>query len=311
MQTVTIFGGTGFVGRSLVQKFAESGALIRVAVRNPFHAQALKPLGEIGQISLIQASISSQSDVLRAIQGSDVVINLVGILAEKGSQTFEAIHVEGAERVAEAAKQQGISTLLHMSALGVSKDSNSKYSSSKARGQEAVLQRFPNATVFRPSVIFGPEDAFLNRFAQMAFASPFLPLIGGGKTKMQPVYVGDVADCFKHASLMEDAKGKIFELGGPSVYTFRELMIYLLKTIQRKRLLLPIPFFAAKALATLAQYLPNAPLTPDQVELLKIDNILSSSSFRAEDLKVRPKALEAIAPLYLGRYRPKGSSSRY
>jgi NADH dehydrogenase len=306
MRTVTIFGGSGFVGRYLVQKFAENGDQIRVAVRNPLAAQFLKPLGEVGQITFVQASLASSENLSHIIQGSDVVINLVGILYEKGSQTFEKVHVEGAANIAETASKLGISRLLHMSALGAHKDSHARYASTKARGEEMVLKHYPKATLFRPSVIFGREDGFLNRFAQMALISPFLPLIGGGKTRFQPVYVGDVADCFFNASSLKEARGKTYEIGGPSIYTFKDLMIYLLQTIHRKRLLLPLPFGLAKVMGSVAQFLPTPPLTPDQVELLKTDNVLSPQSLHAEDLGVLPKALEAITPLYLARYRPGG-----
>ena len=259
MNTVTIFGGSGFVGRYIVQKFANKGYLIRVAVRNPLAAHYLKPLGEVGQIIPIQASVLSSKEVERAILGADIVINLVGILYEKSSQTFEKIHVEGAKTVAENVKKLGLSTLLHMSALGANKDSLSRYASSKARGEEAVLKAFPTATLFRPSVIFGPEDAFFNRFAEMARISPFLPIIGAGKTRFQPIYVGDVAECFLKAAFKKEAKGKTYELGGPEVYSFKQLMEYLLKTIHRRRLLLPLPFPLAKAMATFAQFLPTPP----------------------------------------------------
>lgn len=306
MRTVTIFGGSGFVGRYIVQKFAKKGDLIRVAVRNPVAAQFLKPLGEVGQITPVQVSLSSSESLSSVMQGSDIVINLVGILYEKGSQTFEALHVEGARNIAETASKLGIPTLLHMSALGANKDSSARYASTKARGEEMVLKYFPEATLFRPSVIFGKEDAFLNRFAQMAQISPFLPLIGGGTTRFQPVYVGDVAECFLRASLLKEARGKTYELGGPTIYTFKELMVYLLQTIHRKRFLLPLPFSLAKAIGAVAQFLPTPPLTPDQVELLKTDNVVSPQALTAEDLGVPPKALEAIAPLYLAHYRPRG-----
>jgi len=302
VRAITIFGGSGFVGRYLVQKFAQNGDLIRVAVRNPVAARFLQPLGEVGQISPLQASVLSSDEVSRAMEGSDVVINLVGILYEKGRQTFEALHVEGASRIAEQAKELGVSTLLHMSALGAHPDSRSRYASTKARGEEAVLGHFPEATLFRPSVIFGSEDSFLNRFAQMALISPFLPLVGGGKTRFQPVYVGDVAECFFKASFKKEARGMIYELGGPSVYTFKELMTYVLKTIHRKRLLLPIPFGLAKGIGFFTQLLPVPPLTPDQVELLKTDTVVSPQAFTMKNLGIYPKALEALAPLYLERY---------
>lgn len=306
MRTITIFGGSGFVGRYLVQKFADKGDLIRVAVRNPIAAQFLKPLGDVGQITPVQASILSSKDIIKAIQGADVVVNLVGILFEKGQQTFEAIHVEGARLVAEKAKELEIPTFLHMSALGAHKESRSRYASTKARGEEAVRAHFPEVTLFRPSVIFGPEDAFLNRFAKMARLSPFLPLIGGGKTRFQPMYVGDVAEGFIKAAFDREMCGKTYELGGPSVYTFKELMNYLLKVIKRRRLLLPVPFCLAKGISAVAQLLPTPPLTPDQVELLKTDNVVSTQALTAENLGIRLKALEAFAPLYLSRYCPGG-----
>jgi len=306
MAITTIFGGSGFVGRYVVQKFAEKGDQIRVAVRNPIAAKFLQPLGEVGQITPVQVSIGSIESISQVIKGSDVVINLVGILYEKGPQNFEAIHVEGARNIAEVCSKLGVPTLLHMSALGANKDSHSRYASTKARGEEMVLKFFPQATLFRPSVIFGKEDSFLNRFAQMALLSPFLPLIGGGKTRFQPVYVGDVAEAFLKAASLKEGRGKTYELGGPSIYTFKELMIYLLQTIHRKRILLPLPFNLAKAIGTVAQFLPTPPITPDQVELLKTDNVVSPHALKAEDLGVHPKALEAIAPLYLARYRPRG-----
>lgn len=305
MRTITIFGGSGFVGRYLVQKFADKGDLIRIAVRNPLTANFLKPLGEVGQITPIQASILSSEDVVKAIKGSDVVINLVGILYEKGFQTFELIHVEGARRVAKKASALGIPTLLHMSALGANKASSSHYASSKARGEEAVLAHFPQATIFRPSIIFGAEDNFLNRFAQMALISPFIPLVGVGKTLFQPIYVGDVAECFLKASFKMKARSKCYELGGPSVYTFKALMEYLLVTIHRKRLLVPLPFFLARSIGAITQFFPTPPLTPDQVNLLESDNVVGSNSFGAESLGIRTKALEALAPLYLAPYLAK------
>lgn len=301
-RTVTIFGGSGFVGRYLVQKLAQNGDLIRIAVRNPVAARFLQPLGEVGQITLLQTSILSPDEVSRAIEGSDVVINLVGILYEKRRQTFEALHVEGASRIAEQAKELGVSTLLHMSALGANLNSRSRYASTKARGEEAVLHHFPEATLFRPSVIFGAEDSFLNRFAQMALTSPFLPLIGEGKTRFQPIYVGDVAECFFKASFKKEARRVTYELGGPSIYTFKELIVYVLKTIHRKRILLPIPFGVAKGIGFFAQFLPTPLLTSDQVELLKTDTIVLSQELTVADLGIHPKALEALAPLYLERY---------
>lgn len=307
MRTIAIVGGSGFVGRYVVEKFADKGDLIRIIVRNPVAANFLKPLGEPGQIIPVQASLLSCKDIARTIQGADVVVNLVGILYEKGSQTFEALHVKGASLVAQMAAELKVPTLLHMSALGANKESLSRYASTKARGEEAVLNYFPHATIFRPSVIFGSEDKFLNKFAEMALFSPFLPLIGGGKTRFQPIYVGDVAESIQKASLQKEARGHICELGGPVIYTFSELMKFLLKTIHRKRFLLPLPFNLAKVIAMLTQYLPTPPLTLDQVELLKTDTVVSPQAFTIENFGVRPKALEALAPLYLTRYCSSGN----
>lgn len=309
MRTVTIFGGSGFVGRYIVQKFAARGDFIRVAVRNPVSAQFLKPLGDVGQITPVQASLQSSEDISAAVQGADIVINLVGILYEREAQTFEALHVDGAGNLAKNASKYGVSTFLHMSALGANKRAPSRYASSKAQGEEAVLKHFPQAIIFRPSVVFGPEDSFLNRFAGMARLSPFLPLIGGGRTRFQPIYVGDVAESFLKASLRENTHGNIYELGGPAIYTFKELMEYLLKTIKRKRFLLPLSFRVAKQIATVTQFLTSPPLTPDQVELLKTDTVVSALALKAEDLGVHPQALEALIPLYLARYCPGGKVS--
>lgn len=306
MRKVTIFGGSGFVGRYLVQKFAEKGDAIRVAARNPIAANFLKPLGEVGQITPVQASILSEEQVSRAIEGADIVVNLVGILFEKGAQTFEAIHVEGAKKVAKVAKEAGVKRLLHMSALGANLKSRSVYARTKAEGEKVVQKNFPDSTIFRPSIIFGPEDAFFNRFAEMACFSPFLPLIGGGKTQFQPVYVVDVADGFLKAVSKESTIGNLYELGGPEVYTFKELMEYLLTSIHRKRALVPLPFAVAKAMGAIAQFLPTPPLTPDQVELLKSDSIVSPDALNVADLGVRPHAVEAILPSYISRFESKG-----
>ncbi len=306
MRTITIFGGSGFVGRYIVQKFAERGDAIRVAVRNPIAANSLKPLGEVGQITPVQASLLSEKQIQKAVMGADIVINLVGILFEKGNQTFESIHVEGAKRIAKAARDQGVERLLHMSALGADLTSRSVYAKTKAEGEKAVKKHFPEVTIFRPSVIFGAEDAFFNRFAEMARFFPALPLIGGGVTRFQPIYVVDVAECFCKASLRDASKGELFELGGPAVYTFKEIMEYLLKTIHRKRLLIPMPYSLAKAIGAFAQFLPKPPLTPDQVELLKKDSVVSPDALTIGNLDIRPHAMEAIVPEYLAHYLSKG-----
>lgn len=303
---VTVFGGSGFIGRHVIQRLAEQGWLVRVAVRDPEAALYLKPLGSVGQITPLQTNIRDEGSVRRAISGADAVINLVGILYEKGRQTFEAVHRDGAMRIAKAAAAEGIVNFVHMSALGAAPDSISAYARSKAAGEEAVRAALPDAVVIRPSVVFGPQDDFFNRFAALARVSPFLPLIGGGETKFQPVYVGDVAEAIVRTLTEKENHGKIFELGGPEIYTFRELMQLVLRETNRKRCLVKIPFWAAMIKATFLELLPVPPLTRDQVKLLKKDNILSGQRPGLEDLGITATAPEIILPTYLDIYRKGG-----
>jgi NADH dehydrogenase len=296
----------------VVQRLARAGWRIRVPARNPDSALFLKPLGDVGQIVPMAANIRNELSVRRAVEGAGAVFNLVGILSERGRQSFDAVHREGAERIARIAAEMGAARLLHISALGADPQSPSKYARSKAAGEAAVRAAFPGATLFRPSIVFGPEDDFFNRFARMTRLLPALPLIGGGKTRFQPVYVGDVAEALVAALADPKTMGQIFELGGPQTYSFRQLMEILLAAVGRKRWLVPVPFPVATAQGAVLSLLPNPPLTRDQVKLLRRDNVISGLFPGLTELGVRPTALEAVIPTYLDRFRPGGwySSSR-
>jgi uncharacterized protein YbjT (DUF2867 family) len=310
---VTVFGGSGFVGRHVVRALAKQHYRIRVAVRRPELAGFLQPLGRVGQIHTVQANLRNAGSIQAAVRDADVVVNLVGILAERGRQRFETIHTFGAEAVALAAAQHG-ARLVHMSSLGANENSTSAYARSKAAGESAVLAAMPGATIFRPSVVFGPEDDLFNKFAGLARMLPALPLIGGGHTKFQPVFAGDVATAFAAAVGGETRPGTIYELGGPETFTMREIMVYVLKTIERRRLLVPLPFGLAKIEAMVLQFLPGALLTPDQVELLRTDSIVSETAADERrtfaGLGITPVSPQAIVPSYLWRFRPTGQFRR-
>lgn len=304
--TATIFGGSGFIGRYIVERLAKRGWIMRIAVRRPDQALFLKPLGDIAQIVPVAANIRHERSVAAAVQGVDSVVNLVGILHESGRQRFNTVHVEGVRRLARAAAGAGVRHFLHLSALGADAQSASSYARSKAAGEATLREHFPSAIMLRPSVVFGPEDDFFNRFAAMARVSPALPLIGGGRMRFQPIYVGDVADAAAHALENPALAGQIFELGGPRIYTFKELMEMLLAAIGRKRLLLPLPFPIATIQAAILGLLPNPPLTLDQLRLLKQDNVLSGNLPGLAELGVQATGPEAILPSYLESYRPGG-----
>jgi uncharacterized protein YbjT (DUF2867 family) len=306
---VTIFGGSGFLGRHVVRALAKLGYRIRVAVRRPELAGHLQPLGRVGQIHAVQANLRYQASVEAAVRDADLVINLVGILFERGRQRFEAVHGLGAEAVARATA--GVEArLIHVSALGADASSPSLYARSKAMGERLVLAAVPSAVILRPSILFGPEDAFFNRFAAMARFSPALPLIGGGHTRFQPVFAGDVASAAVAAIEGHARDGTIYEFGGPEVKSFKELMEFILATIGRKRLLVPLPFAFAKLQASFLQLLPNPLLTTDQVELLRRDNVVSAAAEREgrsiEALGIDPVAMAVIVPSYLWRFRKAG-----
>jgi NADH dehydrogenase len=302
----TVFGGSGFIGRYLVQRLARAGWQIRIPARRPDSALFLKPLGDVGQIVPMAANIRDEVSVRRAVEGASLVANLVGILFERGRQSFDAVHREGAERIARSAAALGATRLLHVSALGADPQSPAAYARSKAAGETAVRAAFPNATIFRPSIVFGPEDDFFNRFARMAQLLPALPLIGGGHTRFQPVYVGDVADAMAVALAEPKWAGQIFELGGPQTYSFRELMQILLAEIGRKRWLVPIPFPIAALQGAVLGLLPYPPLTRDQVKLLKRDNVVSGLFPGLAELGVPPTAVEAVIAGYLDRFSRGG-----
>jgi NADH dehydrogenase len=306
---VTVFGGSGFLGRHVVRALAREGYRVRNAVRRPDLAGHLQPLGRVGQIHSVQANLRYPASVEAAVRDADVVINLVGILFERGKQRFEAVQAEGAGHVAQAAAAGG-ARLVHVSALGADPESPSLYARTKAAGEAAVFGAVPGATVFRPSIVFGPEDDFFNRFASLARMSPALPLIGGGETRFQPVFVGDVAQAILKAVGGSAKEGTTYELGGPEVKTFKELMEFVLAVTERKRLLVPLPFALASLKAKFLQFMPTPLLTPDQVELLKRDNVVSEAAL-AEGRTLRAfgiegATIEAIVPSYLWRFRKTG-----
>jgi uncharacterized protein YbjT (DUF2867 family) len=307
---VTVFGGSGFLGRSVVRALAKRDYRIRVAVRRPELAGHLQPLGKVGQIHAVQANLRYPASIEAAMRDSHVAINLCGILAESGAQTFDAVQGAGAEAVAKAAAAVG-ARMVHVSAIGADADSPSRYARAKAAGEKAVLATIPSATIMRPSVVFGPEDQFTNRFAALARMSPVLPLIGGGLTRLQPVYVGDVATAVADAVEGKTKPGATYELGGPEVLTMREIMEAILATIERRRMLVSLPFGLARFKALFLQFAPGPlNLTPDQVTLLQSDNVVSDAAKAAgltlDGMGIAADSLEAIAPLYLWRFRAMG-----
>lgn len=304
-ELITVFGGTGFLGRHTVRALARAGYRIRVAVRYPNAGFFLLPMGHVGQIALTKCNVRKADQVAAAVHGASAVVNLTGILFSRGRQNFTAIHVEGAETIAGAARAAGVTSLIHVSAIGANKDAESNYAASKGEGELRVREAFPDATILRPSIVFGPEDDFFNRFAALARVSPFLPLIGGGRTKFQPVFVGDVAAAILRAVGDPATRGRTYELGGPTVYSFRELMQILLRETCRRRLLMPLPFSLAWLQSLFLQFLPKPLLTPDQVILLKSDNVVTAADTLAS-LGIVPATIEAELPAYLSRFRPKG-----
>jgi uncharacterized protein YbjT (DUF2867 family) len=307
---VTVFGGSGFLGRSVVRALCKRDYRIRVGVRRPELAGHLQPLGKVGQIHAVQANVRYPASVEAAMRDSHVAINLVGILAQSGAQTFDAVVGTGAGTVAKAAGAVG-ARVVHVSAIGADADSPSRYARAKAAGENAVLSAVPAATILRPSVLFGPEDQFTNRFAALARMSPALPLIGGGVTRLQPVYVGDVADAVADAVDGKTRAGATYELGGPEVLTMREIMEIILATIERRRMLVRLPFGLARLNSMFLQFAPGPlKLTPDQVVLLRSDNVVSDAAKAAgltlEGLGITADSLEGVAPQYLWRFRAAG-----
>ena len=296
---VTVFGGSGFLGRRIVKHLAAEGTSVRVAVRHPERASFLERLGRTGQIELVQADVRDEKTVSRAVKQSASVINSVGHYVEKDHATFDAVHGQGALRVARQARQAGAKRLIHISGLGVDPASDSPYVRARGIGEDLVKDAFEGVTIFRPSVIFGPDDAFFNTLADMARQSPILPLFGAGATKLQPVHVGDVAEACVRVLADPSTQGKLYELGGPRVYTYKALLQLMLKQAGKRRLLVPVPFFIWDILAALMAVLPNPPLTRDQVKLMKGDNLVDGKALTLEDLGIVPASVEDILPTYI------------
>jgi NADH dehydrogenase len=315
---VTIFGGSGFIGRHVTRQFAAAGWRIRIAVRDTRKGQFLKTAGHLGQISFHPTSILDDAGVAAAVAGADAVINLVGVLYQRGRRSFQAMHVDGAARVARAAAQAGVTSLVHVSALGASADSPSAYARSKAAGEVAVRDAFPMAVIIRPCVVFGPEDNFFNLFGRIAQVSPVVPFFtdivphadGGGGPRFQPVYVGDVATAIFRAAAEPGHAAETYELAGPRVYDMREIMQIVCRETMRRRHIWGIPFFIATLQSYVLQFLPTPLLTPDQVKLLKLNNVAHGRAPGFEAFGIRPTALEGIVGSYLKRFRPVQQTKR-
>lgn len=315
-QLVVVFGGSGFIGTHVVRALAKRGARVRVAMRRPHLGHTLRVLGDVGQVQLVQANVRFPGSIDAALEGADAVVNLVGVLSERGTQRFNAMHVEAARDIATAAAKRGIKNIVHFSALGVAQ-SGAKYARTKLAGERAVLEAAPTATIIRPSIVFGPGDHFFTRFGGMA-RNPLLfgflgtiPLIGGGKTKFQPVFVGDVADAVCNALERDDARGRTYELGGPRTYSFKQLMQFVKKETDRNAPLLPLPFVFAYPIGLVAGWVfglvMDPPLTGDQVLVLGRDNIVSDKASTLQDLGVTQlETIEAVVPSYIWRFRPYG-----
>ena len=303
----TVFGGSGFIGRYVVKRLAAEGHVVRVAVRDPEGALFLKPMGAVGQVVPLAANVTNAAAVARAVEGADLVVNLVGILAEHRPGDFARVQAEGAKAVAAASAAAGVKRLVQLSAIGADTASPSLYARSKGQGEQAVQAAFPAATILRPSIVFGPEDQFFKRFAAIAAISPVMPVIAGG-TKFQPVYVGDVADAVMAALHRPEARGRIYELGGPTVYTFRELMAWILAQTRRRRRLVTVPGWLADLQAAVLEKLPGKLLTRDQLLLLTKDNVVGPGVLSLAELGIRATPVDLIVPQYLARFRPGGGT---
>jgi NADH dehydrogenase len=307
---VTVFGGTGFIGRYVVRRLAKAGATVRIATRNPTRAKHLRTAGVVGQIVPIAVDVNDEAQVRTALNGAAAAVNLIGILAESGKARFQALQAETPGRIGRAAAAAGVSALVHVSAIGADADAKAKYARTKGEGEAALRAAFPAAVILRPSIVFGPEDGFFNRFGRMATLLPFLPLIGGGETKFQPVYVGDVAEAVMKGLTDPATAGKTFELGGPRVYSFKALLAYILRETGRHRALVNLPWWLAELQGSILQFAPNAPITRDQVELLKSDNVVSPGALTLGDLGIDAAAVEAIVPTYLDKFHIGGRFGR-
>jgi NADH dehydrogenase len=300
---ITVFGGTGFIGRHLIRRLAAQGARVLVPSRNPSRGNHLQPMGRVGQILVERMDLGSDGALARALAEASGVVNLIGILHETGRQRFADVQGALPGRIAEVAAASGVERMVQLSAIGADPASSSAYARSKAEGERRVREPLPSATIMRPSIVIGPEDSFFNRFAEMARWLPALPLIGGGRTRFQPVYVGNVADAIVAGLQRPDAAGRTYELGGPQIYSFAELMRYMLDLLGRRRLLVPISFGMAGLVARFLELLPAPPLTRDQVELLKTDNVVAEGAMGLAGLEIAPTPIELIVPEYLARYR--------
>lgn len=309
-QTICIFGGTGFLGQSITRELANTGARVKIATRIPESAYDLKLYGDVGQIVPVVCDYNNDTSVAAAIEGCDIVINLIGILFQKGKSKFKKAHIETPTKIATVCANQNIEKFIHISALGVDV-SQSKYAKSKQEGENKIKEIFPNVTILRPSVVFGPDDEFFNMFAKLASILPALPLIGGGKTKFQPVFVGDIADAVTNivTDNTHQSAGKTYELGGPQIVSFKEIYEILLYQINRKRALISVPWGVAKMQGCVMGFLPKPPLTVDQVRSLKFDNIVSEDALKLTDLGVIPTAMDSILPQYLKCYKRGGRFS--
>ncbi len=310
LNRVAVLGGSGFIGRYIVQRLAERGCVVAVGGRNAASARFLKVRGDVGQVELLNISIADPSRLPAFLEGNQALVNCVGILQEGGAQRFEAIHHTAPALLGRLAREAGIERFVHISAIGADPRSASAYARTKGQGEQALRDACPTVTILRPSLVFGPEDHFFNRFGALALLSPVLPLIGGGETRFQPIYVGDVAAAAIRCLDDPATAGRTYELGGPQTYTFRALLELLLAEIGRKRLFVDIPFAIASLQARLISLVPNAPLTPDQVEMLKVDNTVAAGALGFAELGMTPTPLEAILPSYLDRFRKGGYYAR-
>ena len=323
---ITVFGASGFIGSYVVKRLAKQGYLVRAAVRDPSGASFLKPMGDVGQVTPVQANVRNKESIIKVIDGADGVINLVGIFRQTGKQRFDSVHCQGAKNVAQAAADVGSRFLVHMSALGASPRSSSMYAQSKAAGEKAVTEAFPKVTIMRPSIVFGPQDNFFNRLAALACFSPVMPvlgcpypkynagkidLFGDGGALFQPVYAGDVADAIVRTIENDIYVGKIWELGGPEVFSFKEIIEKILHNTGRKNFLMPVPFGLASIVAFLAELLPVPPLTRDQVTLLRNNSVPDGGANGFLPFDITPTSVDVMLPSYLDKYCKGGRFSRF
>ncbi len=306
---VTVFGASGFIGRNIVRELAKRGARVNAVCRDVEKAKFLKPMGVVGQVTPMRADVTDPAAIERAVAGASMVVNLVGILYASGRNTFDAVQATAPGLIARAAKNAGAKAMVHVSAIGADAQGSAAYARSKAAGEAAVLEAFPEATILRPSIVFGADDNFFNQFAAYAVFAPTLPLIGGGFTRFQPVYVDNVADAVIAALETPEARGETYELGGPEICNFRQLLEMVVRETNRKTWLVDVPFWAASIQGGLLEMLPRPPLTRDQVELLKSDNVVSDGAKTLADLGIEATPVEVVLPTYLDKFRPGGRYS--